>query len=77
MGARFGFVFFVLVGVFCFSLFLCLGCFSFHLFRVQVFLFLYLFFICLRILGCFRSIACFRLVLDIVCEWMSHSLMGG
>ena len=30
MGAWFGFFFLVLVGVFCFSLFLCLSCFSFH-----------------------------------------------
>ena len=57
-------------------LFLCLGCFSFHVFKVQVFLFLYSVFTCLCILGCFRSIACFRLDLSIVCEWMSHSLMG-
>ena len=59
---------FFLVGVFCFSLFQCLGCFSFHVFRLQVFMFLYLVFTCLRILGCFSSIACFWLVLDIVCE---------
>ena len=33
--------YYYLVVVFYFSLFLCLGCFSFHVFRVQVFLFLY------------------------------------
>ena len=60
-----------------FSLSLCLGCFSFYVFRVQVFLFLYSAFTCSRVLGCFRSIACFRRVLGIVCEWMSRSRMRG
>ena len=68
-------LFIYLFGVFYFSLFLCLSCFSFHVFRVQLFMFLYLVFTCLCILGCFCSIACFRLVLDILCEWMSYSLM--
>ena len=63
--------------VFYFSLFLCLGCFSFYVFRVQVLLFLYSVFTRLRVLGCFHSIACFRLVLGIVCERISRSLMEG
>ena len=46
---------------FYFSLFMCLGYFSFYVFRVQAFLFLYSVFTCLRVLGCFRSIACLGL----------------
>ena len=63
--------------VFYFSLFLCLGCFSFHVFTVHVFMFIYAVFTYLRVLDFFCNIACFRLVLGIVCEWMSRSLMGG
>ena len=33
-------------------------------------LFLYTVFVCLRVLGCFSSIMCFKFVLSIVCEWM-------
>ena len=53
-------MFFVYFCVSYFSLSLCLGCFSFYVFKVQVFLFLYSAFTCSRVLGCFSSIACFR-----------------
>ena len=54
-----------------FFFFLCLGCLFFLCtFRLRVSLFLYIVFMCLRVLGYFRSIMCCRFVLSIVCEWM-------
>ena len=46
--------------VFCFSLFSVFRLFSFYAFRFRVSLFIYTVIICLRVLGCFSSIVCFR-----------------
>ena len=79
------FLFSVYFYVFNFSLFFCvlvalvsiwLGCMClcFYITCVSV---LYSVFTYLRVLGYFRSIACYRLILGIMCKWMSRSLIEG
>ena len=67
MGARYGFVFFVLVGFTMFWLFLV------FFFFIWLGLMRLCFCFCFRL---FSQLCVFRRVLGIVCEWMS-SLMGG